>query len=365
MPRAGWNSGPHVPDDEITRFTVVSLEDAKEGKYPDFPGFRKSHGEPIPAPSGNGSSSPATRTTEHDSRAELTERDAAACSANPNVRFEWRQYSQSDRVAFVAAIKCLMNKPPSGNFPPAASRYEDFARIHQLYMPNVHQNAKFLVWHRYFLWAFEQVLRNECGFNRAMVWWDETLDAGKFAQSDIFSSAYFGGLPATPGNSVSYCINDGAYAGLTLDIGPGQSDTAHCLSRGVDESVTALTGAGYINTCLANTDYAAFERCIELGPHAAGHNGIGGTMSDVWASPSDPVFWLHHSFIDHSWRIWQNADGNRILTIDGVDVNGNTLNLNTPVYMGGIVPDTTIGAIINTLGDVNIGGTPFCYRYTY
>jgi tyrosinase len=88
-------------------------------------------------------------------------------------------------------------------------------------------------------------------------------------------------------------------------------------------------------------------------------------MSDVWASPEDPIFWMHHSFIDHSWRIWQNQNGQRILTINGVDVNGNTLNLNTPVYMGGIVPDTTIGAIINTLGDANIGGTPFCYRYTY
>jgi tyrosinase len=88
-------------------------------------------------------------------------------------------------------------------------------------------------------------------------------------------------------------------------------------------------------------------------------------MSDVWGSPSDPVFWMHHSFIDHSWRIWQNADGARIQGIDGTDAAGNTLTLDTMVYMGGIRPDVPISAIINTLGGVEIGGVPFCYRYNY
>jgi hypothetical protein len=29
---------------------------------------------------------------------------------------------------------------------------------------NIHGNGLFLTWHRYFVWAYEQALRNECGY---------------------------------------------------------------------------------------------------------------------------------------------------------------------------------------------------------
>jgi tyrosinase len=88
-------------------------------------------------------------------------------------------------------------------------------------------------------------------------------------------------------------------------------------------------------------------------------------MSDVAASPSDPIFWMHHAFVDHGYRIWQKADGSRTTTIDGTDHQGNPLTLNTMMSVGGIRPDVPIGDVINTLGGVSIGGVPFCYRYTY
>jgi tyrosinase len=89
-------------------------------------------------------------------------------------------------------------------------------------------------------------------------------------------------------------------------------------------------------------------------------------MSDVSASPSDPIFWMHHSFIDHSFRIWQNGNvGTRTTSINGVDAQGNALTMNTIVYMGGIMPNVPVSSIMNTLGGVVIGGVPFCYRYNY
>jgi hypothetical protein len=103
----------------------------------------------------------------------LGPRDTGDC-ANPAIRFEWDDYSTSDKQAFVAAIQCLIRKPASGKFSPSRNRYEDFVRLHQSYAPNIHsrsnqqQTHKFLIWHRYYVWAFEQVLRDECGFNRAM-----------------------------------------------------------------------------------------------------------------------------------------------------------------------------------------------------
>jgi len=108
------------------------------------------------------------------------------------------------------------------------------------------------------------------------------------------------------------------------------------------------------------------ESCSEFGPHAYGHNGIGSVMADVSASPSDPIFWMHHTFVDHNFRIWQNDNpGVRTTTINGNNAQGVPLSMDTNVSVGGIRPDVKIGDIMNTLSGTMIGGVPFCYRYTY
>jgi len=89
-------------------------------------------------------------------------------------------------------------------------------------------------------------------------------------------------------------------------------------------------------------------------------------MSDVAASPGDPIFFMHHLFIDRNFRIWQNGDvGARTTSINGADINGNPLSMDTIVYMGDIRPNVRIRDILNTLGGADIGGTTFCYRYNY
>lgn len=132
---------------------------------------------------------------------------AVTCD-NPNLRFEWRSYSDTDRHAFVDAIACLIQKPASGNFVPAANRYEDLVRVHQMNVNTVHGNNIFLPWHRYYVWTFEQIMRDECGFDRAFPWWDEELDAGQFAASSIFTDSFFGSLPAAT-DGAGTCITDG------------------------------------------------------------------------------------------------------------------------------------------------------------
>lgn len=251
---------------------------------------------------------------------------AASCASNSNVRFEWRDFSNTDRYALVNGIKCLMSKPASGKFPPARNRYEDFVRVHQQYSSSIHNNAKFLLWHRYFLWTFEQVLREECGFNRAFVWWDETKDAGQFAQSTIFTPQYFGSLSG-PTNGAGTCIRDGAFADTTLHIGPGSGQSDHCLSRAVDESATAQCSKDFENYCMSRTNYPDFESCWEYGPHGYGHNGIGSVMADVMGSVGDPTFWIHHTYVDRVFGVWQNADISRRTTISGTVADGSPLTL--------------------------------------
>ncbi|KAF2965105.1 hypothetical protein GQX73_g8460 [Xylaria multiplex] len=306
-----------------------------------------------------------------DVEGELLEtRDTGDC-ANPAIRFEWDNYSTSDKQAFVSAIKCLIDRPASGKFQYSKNRYEDFVRLHQSYAPNIHsqstsaQTHKFLLWHRYYVWAFEQVLRDECGFNRAMPWWDEKKWAGKFAQATIFTTQYFGTLPG-PTNGRGTCVTNGAFAGLQSNLGPGQTvNNPHCVQRAVSESVTAQTGVDSYNTCLARSTYPDFHSCVEFTFHAQGHNGVGATMADAIASPGDPAFFMHHLYVDYVFRKWQLGALSRRTTISGCATNNGCtpLTLDTMIYLGGICgskcPDLPVRDVLRTLQG------HFCYKYNY
>jgi tyrosinase len=291
---------------------------------------------------------------ELDEELEQFEKRQSTCS-NPRIRREWDSYSNSDRQAYVDAIKCLQSRPASGQFSQSRSRYEDLVALHQTLTPNVHGNAKFLIWHRYYLWTFEQMLRSDCGFNRELPWFDETRYAGRFDQSSIFSSQWFGSV-----NIGGQCVTNGQFAGLAINVGPGSGNTRHCLARNGDGAKTANTGNAIVDACNSRAAYADMASCAEGGAHAWGHNGIGSVMQDTYASPADPVFFLHHAFIDRNFRIWQNNGGNaRVTTISGTDSQGNRLSLDTTVNVYDFRPTVRIRDILNTQS------TTLCYKYNY
>ncbi|KAJ4402457.1 hypothetical protein N0V91_007171 [Didymella pomorum] len=292
-------------------------------------------------------------TTVDDVLDHLTKRQST-CS-NVRTRVEWDRASNDQRQGYINAIKCLMSSPPSGQFPVSKSRYDDLVGLHQTLTPNVHGNAKFLLWHRYYTWTFESLLRDECGLQGPLLWFDETRYAGNYAASSIFSSQWFGSI-----NLGGNCVTDGQFANQVCVYGPGSSNTPHCLARNNNDQDTINTGNSIVDACNSRSDYADMAACAEGGAHAWGHNGIGAVMSDVYASPSDPVFFLHHGFIDRNFRIWQNNGGNaRISSIDGTDAFGNALTLNTKVNVYGFRPDVRVGDILNTRGPT------LCYKYDY
>ncbi|KAI1183670.1 Di-copper centre-containing protein [Nemania serpens] len=363
-PAGGFGEGAQNIESRLKTLT----RDIKKSKLPlpNFDDFGDIFKSPIKQPE-EPESAPDSGETIDESRAEPDSSDAdaaATCNpSSPSIRSEWSSYSAADRTAFVDAIKCLQNKPSGGSqFSGAQSRYEDLISVHRGMTANIHQTASFLVWHRYFVWVFEQMLRNECGFTRAMPWWDETKHAGAFAASDVFTDQWFGHLPAKTSSGQGTCIESGEFSGTTLHVGPGSSNSAHCLSRAVDESQTAQCNKDFTNSCLSMGSYEEFRDCFELGPHGYGHNGIGAVMAEVSASVGDPVFFMHHLFVDHTFRIWQNANPSRRTTISGCADAANPctpITLDTTLSSNGLQPDLTVRQVMNTLG-----GT-LCYRYDY
>lgn len=162
-------------------FTPLTLEEAKHKKLVD----------PTPVSWLNGTDSFGIKAT---------------CS-NPRIRKEWDNMNDNERQNFVTAVKCLHNLPKKYDATVGISRYDDLIRLHQKFKDNIHQNAKFLIWHRQYLRLFEDLLREECGYNAGVPWFDETRYAGRFSQSSIFSAKWFGSI-AINGcvtNGVSFC----------------------------------------------------------------------------------------------------------------------------------------------------------------
>lgn len=102
-----------------------------------------------------------------------------------------------------------------------------------------------------------------------------------------------------------------------------------------------------------------------LGVHTAGHFTVGGDPGgDLFASPGDPYFYLHHAMIDRTYWTWQNLDiKNRQYAISAtITVNNQPPSRNATLddtlslgYVG--VPDITIREASHTLAG------PFCYIY--
>lgn len=148
-----------------------------------------------------------------------------------------------------------------------------------------------------------------------------------------------------------------------------------CLKRDLSAytASTWLTTSNLLNLTLgsAASDIETFQNELQgrfsqgfLGLHAAGHFSIGGDAGDLFSSPVDPVFWLHHAMLDRVWWIWQALHLDQAETIAGtITLFNNPPSRNTSlddaIYMGqSNAPARPIKDLLNSLGD-----SPFCYIY--
>ena len=212
----------------------------------------------------------------------------------------------------------------------------------------MHYTGHFLAWHRFFTATYEDLLRSECGYQGAQPYWDWTLDVSspsKFPSSPVFSATHgFGGngpfVPVAddnplkvPGRTGGGCVTSKPFAGVAdlVHLGPGDSVTYNpqCLRRDLSPSFAAqYLGMKQTRITLSQPDFGWFARTVEGSPsfdasgvHGGGHFGVGGTlgqMGDLYVSPADPLFWLHHANLDRLWWSWQKSNlGARLTDISG------------------------------------------------
>lgn len=101
-----------------------------------------------------------------------------------------------------------------------------------------------------------------------------------------------------------------------------------------------------------------------LGLHSAGHFAVGGDLGDIYSSPADPVFYLHHAMLDRVFWLWQALHPEQADTVAGTVTfknkpPGRATTLKDLLQLKWLdVADTPIEKVMNTLG-----GTPLCYIY--
>lgn len=212
--------------------------------------------------------------------------------------------SDGEWNAFADAVNALKNRP--SRFNPDVNQYEDLARIHTQFVVEAHGGSFFLPWHRMFILLFENLLR-EINPSVSVPYWNWAMDAEDPAVSRIWDRA---GGSVRNGFGQADCIPFGPFANMQTS-----HTTPHCVQRGFvsyeSGSMMQLDNWFTIQALIGrDIPFARFAAALES-THGSPHVGIGGDMAVLGTAPNDPMFFLHHGFVDYIYDRWQH-NGNGI-----------------------------------------------------
>ncbi|KAJ7088705.1 tyrosinase [Mycena epipterygia] len=300
--------------------------------------------------------------------------------------------SNTQKLEYITAVQCLQRLPGISDLQGAKTRFDDFQGLHVVLSEDVHLVGQFLPWHRRLLNVFETTLRQECGFQGALPYWDwsQDVDSGiPLGKSPVFDAVYgFGGngidVPNYTGqfgnlsvlSSAGWvapgagggCVPDGPFAAYNLSVGPGTNVTNHCLQRAFNENIRGFLSGAQVADVARQTTFEVFRVELEGAPvtesmrlHDGGHNFVGGEMSDSYSSPGDPIFYLHHAFLDKLW--WQWVGMNMSSRIEDMSGRSTTyppfvnVTLDFELNMMMLAPTVTIREVMDIRNEL------LCYMY--
>jgi tyrosinase len=192
------------------------------------------------------------------------------------VRKNQKNLTAKEWKALIAAINAMHGAGAS------APAYRRFVLLHAEAMSMAHMDwnvhsmqmnngwtpgTNFLTWHRRFLKLFEERIQ-AIDPTVSIPYWDSITD-----------------------RSIPVALTD---PGLLASWSVTRHWSASKLAAAADlAAVNAYQGT-----------FSGFQTLLQGAVHADTHIAVGGDMKGP-SSPTDPLFWLHHSFIDKTWADWQ------------------------------------------------------------
>jgi hypothetical protein len=180
------------------------------------------------------------------------------------IRKNYRNLTDVERNRFVQALYHVKS----------TGLVDQFAQMHATHFTHgIHRSSHFLPWHREMILRFERELQ-KFHPDITLPYWDSTVDRS----------------PTDP---------------LWANSFLGQFNSAWNLGRTLGAQ-SSLPTQQQVNTNQGRVRYDPFWRELEFLIHDRPHVWVGGVMNS-FPSPGDPVFYLHHCWIDLLWARWQRA----------------------------------------------------------
>lgn len=269
----------------------------------------------------------------------LTPALASAACTEVRVRKEWLTLSSAEHRSFLQAVKKLQVRPAQGQ----PSKYDQLVKLYADHYEAMSASAAFLPWHRHYLHVFEQELR-KLDPTVTLPYWDWSAPSQHPERAPIWGDDAFGGNGMGP----ACCVVTGVFKAYKP-----RYPEASCLKRSFSGGTTiaALPSTEELRTVLnQSTTYDSMRRAIE-GLQGSVHIYIGGHMATIYA-PNDPLFFLHHAFVDKLWADWQTLEPEHRAAYGGESKNGSLATLldTLPGFL-----DITVQSVINTQS--------LCYTY--
>ncbi|KXH67077.1 hypothetical protein CSAL01_01354 [Colletotrichum salicis] len=349
---------------------------------------------------------------------EIKKRNNACSWQNVRVRREWGTMSRVEKLDYVNAVKCLQSKPartPTSESPGAKTRFDDFVATHINQTLTIHYTGNFLSWHRYFTWQYEEDLRIVCGYKGTQPYWDwsktaitgmETSPVFDGSETSMSGNGEFvpdrepillggqNGLPILqlPVGTGGGCVTSGPFKNMTVNLGPAALDlpggvseanpngpltyNPRCLKRDLTTAVNLLYAnvTAVLSNILQPQNVYDFQMQMQgvpgsgsIGIHGGGHYSLGGDPGrDVFTSPGDPAFYLHHSMIDRVWWMWQMLSPQK-RQYGAIALSGTNTFLDQPPSANTTMDDLLeygwVGEPLKIRDAMSTVAGPFCYVY--
>jgi tyrosinase len=227
--------------------------------------------------------------------------------------------SATEKQQFTDAVIALKAKAGGS----AGNLYDGFVKTHDDNVPYGHFGPAFFAWHREFLLQFEQALQSIMNDQSiALPYWNWSADQGP---PWPFTRDFLGGNGQQGSN---WQVTDGPFAYstgkwpllvrsstepypyLVRQFGSSQQPR-RSLPTGTDVQA-ALQATPYDKSPWDTTSQSGLRNRAEgyipadgqPHMHSLVHMWVGGSMTTM-TSPNDPVFWLHHCYMDKLWTDWQ------------------------------------------------------------
>ncbi|KAH8765458.1 hypothetical protein F5883DRAFT_630101 [Diaporthe sp. PMI_573] len=323
-----------------------------------------------------------------------------------SVRQEWSDLSEERRQEYVAAVKCLMKLPPKSDktrFPGALSRFDDFVAYHMTHAMELHSNYYLFGAHKYYVYLYEQALRDECGYTG----YQPYMNYDRYSDDPIHSPLLNGNASSMGGNGKldprykgvpqpgrtpniiksgggGGCVTDGPFSEsvtrlTTTTRSDGTGSNPRCLRRDVNRNAamgaTADRAFSLINDNKGMDGF--YNKLLGMpipkndsfpwGIHTAGHYVAAvDPGGDAMTSPGDPIFYFHHAALDRLWWIWQMQDPDKRLnaiptgTMPPMRRTRRADPTNRTVDMAWLGPEIPLLETHDQLGG---NGGAFCYIY--